>query len=264
MAGLAFLVFAAAVAVLAPFLAPDDPQATDLANTLAAPGGDHLLGTDALGRDVLSRLMHATRVSLVAAFLAVGVGIVLGVPPGLVAGYVGGAIDNLVMRVTDAVMSFPPLILAIAIVGVLGPNLTNAMIAVGVIFAPRFLRLVRSTVLGVREETYIEAARSVGVSTRRIIIRHVMPNALAPLVVQISLSAGLAMIAEASLSFLGLGIQPPEASWGSMLGDAFRYISRSPTLIVVPGVAIAATVLAFNVVGDGLRDSFGREIRRDE
>jgi peptide/nickel transport system permease protein len=162
------------------------------------------------------------------------------------------------------VMSFPPLILAIAIVGVLGPNLTNAMVAVGVIFAPRFVRLVRGTVLAVREETFIEASRSIGTPTFKIIRRHVLPNVMSPLIVQISLAAGFAMLAEASLSFLGLGAQPPDASWGAMLGRGFRYISRGPWLIFAPGTLIALTVLSFNILGDGIRDSIGREVRRAE
>jgi ABC-type dipeptide/oligopeptide/nickel transport system permease subunit len=166
------------------------------------------------------------------------------------------------MRLTDALMSFPPLILAIAFVGVLGPSLTNAMFVIGVIFAPRFVRLVRGTVLSIREETFVEASRSIGTPTPRVILRHVLPNALSPLIVQISLTAAMAMLAEASLSFLGLGVQPPDASWGSMIERGFRYTATAPWLTVFPGLLIALTVLAFNILGDGLRDSLGREIRR--
>lgn len=261
---LGFIIFLVVIAVFAPWIAPADPTSQSLRNNLQAPSWEHWLGTDELGRDVLSRLIFATRLSLLAALQAVGVGIVLGVPPGLAAGYLGKSVDLVIMRITDAVMSFPPLILAIAIVGVLGPNLTNAMIAVGVVFAPRFIRLVRGTVLAVREETFIEASRSIGTPTIRIIRRHILPNVMSPLVVQISLAAGFAMLAEASLSFLGLGAQPPDASWGVMLGRGFREISRAPWLVLAPGVITAMAVLSFNVLGDGIRDSIGREVRRGE
>lgn len=259
---LVFLLLLVAVAVLAPVLAPDDPRAQDLQAVLDRPGGEHLLGTDQVGRDVLSRMLFAARISLLAAAQAVLVAVALGVPLGLVAGYVSGAVDTLVMRVTDAVMAFPPLLLAISLVGVLGPSLTNAMLAVGIVFAPRFLRLVRGATLAVREETFIEASRGLGCSTPRLVARHILPNVLSPLVVQVSLTAGLAMLAEASLSFLGLGVQPPDASWGAMLGQAFRFFGQAPWLIMIPGVAIGLTVLSFNVLGDGLRDSLGREVRR--
>ena len=261
-AAFVFLVVVALVAVAAPLLAPHDPEAQDLRATLEAAGGEHLLGTDDLGRDVLSRLIYATRISLLASAQAVAVAVGLGVLPGVLAGYLGGVVDTVVMRITDAVMSYPPLILAIALVGLLGPSLTNAMFAIGILYAPRFLRLMRGTVLSVREETFIEACRSVGCSTWQIIGRHVLPNVLSPLLVQISLVAGFAMLAEASLSFLGLGVQPPDASWGSMLGRATRYMDPVPLQVVYPGVLLALTVLAFNVLGDGLRDSLGRETRR--
>ncbi len=259
---LAFITLLVIVAVLAPLLAPTEPTDQDLRNVLADPlTGDHLLGTDNLGRDVASRMLYATRIALLAALQAVAVGLLLGVPPGLIAGYLGGWVDLVIMRVNDAIMSFPPLILAIAIVGVLGVGLRNAMIAVGIIFAPTFLRLVRSSVLEVRQETFIEASRAIGTPTLKVLRRHVLPNVLPPLLVQVSLAGGFAMLAEASLSFLGLGVQPPDASWGAMLSQAFRVLARQPWLMVWPGAAIAITVLAFNVLGDGLRDSIGREIR---
>lgn len=261
---LAFIVAMALVGIFAPLLAPLDPNAQNLRAVLAPTGGGHLLGTDDLGRDELSRLIYATRISLLASAQAVAVAVGLGVLPGVLAGYLGGVVDTVIMRITDAIMSFPPLILAIALVGLLGPNLRNAMIAIGVLYAPRFLRLMRGTVFSVREETFIEASRSVGCTTSRLVRRHVFPNVLSPLLVQISLVAGFAMLAEASLSFLGLGVQPPDASWGSMLGRAVRSIDRAPSLVIYPGVLIALTVLAFNVLGDGLRDSLGRETRRTE
>ncbi len=249
-----------AIAVFAPWVAPYDPRAQDLLATLDGPSADHWLGTDEVGRDVLSRMIFGARVSLLAAAQAVILALVLGLPPGLVAGYFGGWIDTVVSRINDTVMSFPPLLLAIAIVGVFGPNLRNAMIAVGIIFAPRFLRLTRASVLAVREETFIEASRSIGTPTIRILRTRVLPNVLSPLLVQVSLSLGFAMLAEAGLSFLGLGVQPPEASWGAMIGRAYRFLNQSPTLVIFPGVAIVIAVLAFNLFGDAMRDSIGREL----
>jgi len=257
-----FLLAMVLVALGAPLLAPKDPTAQNLRAVLQPVSGAHLLGTDELGRDIFSRLIFATRISMLAAAQAVIISVGLGVLPGAIAGYFGGIIDAGIMRITDAIMSYPPLILAVAIVGLLGPNLRNAMIAIGILYAPRFLRLMRSTVMSVREETFIEACRSVGCSTPRIIGRHVLPNVMSPLLVQVSLVAGFAMLAEASLSFLGLGVQPPQASWGSMLGRSVRFLDRAPLMVIVPGLMIALTVLAFNIFGDGLRDSLGRETRR--
>lgn len=258
---LAFLVIAALLVIAAPLIAPSDPLQQDLRATLQSPSGDHWFGTDDLGRDVLSRILFAGRISLLAALEAVAVGVVLGVPFGLLSGYAGGWADTIVMRITDAVLSFPPLILAIAIVGIRGPGLTNAMIAVGIVFAPRFARLVRGTVRSVTEETFIEASRSIGTSGVRIVVWHVVPNVLSPLIVQVSLAASFAMLAEAGLSFLGLGVQAPDASWGSMLGRAFGYINLAPWLVIFPGACIALTVLALNVFGDGVRDAIGKEQR---
>ncbi len=249
-------------AVAAPLLAPYDPDAQSLTDRLQAFNGDHWLGTDDLGRDVLSRLLFASRVSLIAAVQATAVGVVLGVPTGLVAGYARGVIDNVLGRIADAMMSIPALLLALAIVGVLEPNLTSAMIAIGIVYAPRLFRITRSAALSVREETFVEAARSVGAGPWRIVTGHVLPNVLSPLIVQVSLSMGFAILFEASISFLGLGVQPPDASWGSMLGRSTRFFEQSPHLVVVPGVMILVTVLAFNVIGDGIRDSLGKEVRR--
>lgn len=261
---LGFLVLLALGAVFAPWVAPHDPLAQNLDRVLESPSFDHFFGTDELGRDVASRTLFAARISLLAAFQAVFIALLIGVPPGLVAGLFGGQTDNLIMRITDALMSFPPLILAVAIIAVLGPSLTNAMIAVGILLSPTFLRLMRGTAMAVAQETYVEAARSIGCSQSWIITRHILPNVVSPLFVQISVFAGVAMLAEAGLSFLGLGAQPPDSSWGAMVGRGFRYISHSPSLIVFPGLAIAVTVLAFYVLGDGLRDSLGREVRREQ
>lgn len=260
---LGFLTLLALAATLAPSLAPYDPLAQDLERVLEAPSADHWFGTDELGRDVFSRTLFAARVSLLAALQAVTIALVIGVPPGLIAGMWGGLMDGAIMRATDALMSFPPLILAVAIIAALGPGLTNAMIAVGVLLSPTFLRLTRATTLGVVQETYVEAAESIGCSRSWIIRKHVLPNVVSPLFVQISVFAGIAMLAEAGLSFLGLGTQPPDSSWGAMVGRGFRYISLAPSLIVFPGLAIAVTVLALYVLGDGLRDSLGREVRSE-
>ncbi len=261
---LGFLVLLALGALFAPWVAPYDPLTQNLDRVLESPSWDHWFGTDELGRDVASRTLFAARISLMAAFQAVLIALVIGVPPGLLAGLAGGWVDNLIMRFTDALMAFPPLILAVAIVAALGPSLTNAMIAVGILLSPTFLRLMRGTAMAVAHETYVEAARSIGCSQGWIIVRHILPNVISPLFVQISVFAGVAMLAEAGLSFLGLGAQPPDSSWGAMVGRGFRYISLSPSLIVFPGLAIAVTVLAFYVLGDGLRDALGREVRRED
>jgi peptide/nickel transport system permease protein len=260
---LAFLATLTAAALFAPWVAPYDPLLQNLDRVLESPSRDHWFGTDELGRDVFSRTLFAARISLAAAAQAVIIALVIGVPPGLVAGLWGGTTDSLIMRATDALMSFPPLILAVALIAVLGPSLTNAMIAVGILLSPTFLRLMRATTLAVAQETYVEAARAIGCTRGWIIRKHVLPNVVSPLFVQISVFAGVAMLAEAGLSFLGLGAQPPDSSWGAMVGRGFRYISHAPSLIVFPGLAIAVTVLALYVVGDGLRDSLGREVRRE-
>lgn len=261
MAALAFLVFVTLVALLAPWLIPHDPHRADLARMLQGPSGAHWAGTDDLGRDMLSRLMMGARLSLSAAVQAVAIAMLIGVPPGLASGYLGGRTDAVIMRCTDAMLSFPGLILAISIIGFLGPGLTNAMIAIGVTFSPYFARIVRGATLAVREETYVEAAETIGTTDLRIVLRHVIPNIMSPIVVQATLTLGLAILAEASLSFLGLGVQPPDASWGAMLGRAFAYMHRAPLNVVTPGLLIMLTVLAFNILGDGLRDAVGRQTR---
>lgn len=263
LAMLGLLALIVAASLLAPLLATADPNAQELRARLQAPSSEHWFGTDDLGRDVFSRILFAGRISLLAALQATAIGVAIGVPIGLAAGYLRGWVDILASRVADAIMSIPALLLALAIVGVLEPNLTSAMIAIGIVYAPQFFRLTRSSTMAVREETFIEAARGSGGSSRAIITGHILPNALSPLVVQISLAMGFAILFEASISFLGLGVQPPESSWGSMLGRSTRFFEGSPHLVIIPGVMIAVTVLAFNVIGDGIRDSLGREIRRD-
>jgi peptide/nickel transport system permease protein len=259
MAGLAFIAFLVVIAIIGDWITPYPPDAQDPAAAFLPPFSDgHVLGTDQLGRDVLSRLIAADRIALVAAAQALGLAMLLGIPPGLLAGYVGRFADTAVMRVTDAVQSLPPLIIALGIVGALGPGLSHAMIALGFIFAPNFVRITRAAVLELREETFVEASRSIGTPAWRIVLTRIVPNALPPVLVQVSLVAGFALTAEASLSLLGFGVQPPQASWGSMLGQGYNFIYQQPWLVVFPGCAIALAVLAFNVFGDGLRDAIGR------
>lgn len=261
---LTVLLLVIVLAILAPYITPQDPIAQDLKSVLRPPGTDgHLLGTDQLGRDILSRLMIGTTTSMLAVLLALAVALVIGLPIGFASGYFGGWVDTILMRVTDAAMSFPPLLLAIALVGILGPNLTNAMIAVGILMSPRFARLMRGVVMGIKEETFIEAARSIGTPTWRIIVRHIVPNAMSPLTVAIAVTSGGAMLSEAGLSFLGLGVQPPDASWGTMIRDGFLYFRQSPWLGVFPGIMISLTVFTFITLGDSLRDALGREERKE-
>ena len=257
--GAVILIIVVAVAVLAPLIAPHDPDTQDLLLRLKPPGtDDHLLGTDQFGRDVLSRLIYGARVSLVAAALAVGVAALLGVPLGMLAGFGSRRADAVLSWSNDALMSVPALILALTIVAVLGPgSLTNAMLAVGIVTAPRFFRVARATTQDVRHETYIEASRAIGCTRSRILGRHVFPNAVTPLVIQVTLTLGAAIVAEASLSFLGFGVRAPTASWGSMLNDAYVNLSQAPYLVYIPGATIAIVVLAFTLVGDGLRDALG-------
>lgn len=258
---LGFLLVVGLASLLAPLIAPHDPEQGTLRDALRGPSAQHLFGTDDIGRDIFSRMLFAGRVSLGAAFVAVGVASVLGFPLGLIAGFRGGRWDAVIMRVNDTLMSFPPLVLAISIVGILGPDLINAMIAIGIVYAPRFMRVIRAATLGIRDEAYVEAATMMGSSPWRTIRRHVLPNALSPLLVEVTLSLGFAILAEASLSFVGLGAQPPTASWGSMLDAAFSYLDRAPAFALLPGVAIFLVVLSLNTLGDGLRDSIGRQAR---
>ncbi|WP_066951682.1 ABC transporter permease [Microtetraspora fusca] len=250
------------VALLAPWITPLDPNAQALLDRLAPPSTKHWLGADDLGRDVASRLIIATRATIWAGLLATCVSLLIGLPFGLLAGYLRGWADTVLSRAADALMAIPPLLFAMAIVAVLGRGVTNAMIAIGVVTAPRFFRVARGVALVIREETYIEAARSIGCPTGRIVRTHVLPNMMSPLIVQISVTMGFAILFEASLSFLGLGVQPPDASWGSMLQRSTRFAGDAPWLVLLPGLAILLTVLAFNTVGDAVRDSVGRENRR--
>jgi len=242
------------MAVLAPWLAPASPVKTDFTAYLQSPGPRHPLGTDELGRDALSRIVFGSRASLEAGLISVGLAIAAGLPLGIVAGFYRGRLDDLLMRLTDAMLSFPQLILALAVAAVLGPGLAKAMIAIAVVLTPVFMRIMRAQVLTEREREYVDAARALGAADRRIIWRHLLPNSLAPIVVQGSLNVAGAIITEATLSFLGLGTQPPTPSWGSMLNAAQQYLTQAPWLSFWPGLAIAVTVFAVNVAGDGLRE----------
>ena len=242
-------------AVLAPLIAPYDPIATNFAAVRKAPSAAHWFGTDEIGRDVLSRVIFGARASLEAGVLSVLISLAIGVPAGLLAGYAGGKVDMLISRVTDALLACPFLILAIALAAFLGPSLANAMIAIGISATPVFVRLTRGTTLAVRSEDYVLAARAIGNPPWRIALLHVLPNIVPPLLVQATLAIAAAVIAEASLSFLGLGQQPPQPSWGSMLNTAKNYIDNAAWMAIWPGVSIFLLVLSFNLVGDGLRDA---------
>ena len=255
LAGLAVVLLFIVLAVFAPWIAPHDPIAASWAAIRKAPSAQYWLGTDEIGRDVLSRVIWGTRASLLAGVISVSISLLIGVPLGMAAGFLGGAVDAVISRITDAFLACPFLILAIALAAFLGPSLTNAMIAIGVSAAPIFVRLARGQVLSVKVEDYVEAARAVGNSPLRIALRHILPNITAPLIVQATLAIAAAVIAEASLSFLGLGQQPPAPSWGSMLNTAKNYIDNSPWMAISPGIAIFLLVLSFNLLGDGLRDA---------
>ena len=243
------------LAVGAPWIAPYDPLATSWSLVRKAPSAAHWFGTDEVGRDLLSRVIWGGRASLSAGVIAVAIAVGVGVPVGMVAGYLGGWADALISRLTDAMLAIPFLILAIALAAFLGPSLGNAMIAIGVTATPIFVRLARGQVLAARAEDYVEAARAVGNPPVRILVRHILPNILPPVMVQATLAVAAAIIAEASLSFLGLGQQPPAPSWGSMLNTAQRFLTQAPWMAVFPGLAIFLTVLAFNLFGDALRDA---------
>jgi len=255
MVGLVIVVFFVLLALLAPWIAPYDPLAASWSAVRKAPSWQHWFGTDEIGRDVLARVIWGARASLLAGVVSVAISLSIGVPVGLAAGYLGGWVDMLISRMTDAMLACPFLILAIALAAFLGPSLTNAMIAIGIAATPIFIRLTRAQVLAVKVEDYVEAARAVGNSHLRIALRHIFPNVVATLIVQATLAIAAAVIAEASLSFLGLGQQPPAPSWGSMLNTAKNFVENAPWMAVWPGLSIFFLVLSFNLLGDGLRDA---------
>jgi peptide/nickel transport system permease protein len=266
MAGFCFIVVVVTTAVFAPWIWPQNPVTQHLGQLNQGPSAAHWLGTDDLGRDLLSRLIQGTRVSMQVCLGVILLAIAVALPIGLIAGYLGGIVDSIIMRVMDAMFTLPVLGLALAVAALLGPSIFHTSIAIAVGFVPGLVRIVRGQALAVREEAYVEASRSVGISQFRMLRRHIFPNVAAPLIVQIAISFGYALLAEAGLSFLGLGVQPPNSSWGTMLQEAYQFILSAPWGLFPPGIAIALTVLSFNLVGDGLRDALGREIfvvRRD-
>ncbi len=261
-AGLVIILVFIVVALFADRLVPYDPNAVNLGQRFIQPGWEHPFGTDNLGRDILSRVIVGSRISLWVGILTVSLSMVIGVPAGLVAGYVGSAVDSIIMRLVDVFLAFPVIILATAIVAVLGPGLANVMIALVLVYWTTYARVTRGVTLVLREEDYVLAARSIGASSLHIMLRQILPNAISPLLVIASLGLGNAILAEAALSFLGLGIQPPLASWGSMLNFGMQFLRDAPFLSVFPGAAIFVTVLGFNLLGDGLRDAMDPRLRQ--
>jgi peptide/nickel transport system permease protein len=252
--GLVLVAAQLTMAAFAPLLAPYDPNAIDVTAILSEPGLPHLFGTDDLGRDLLSRMIYGARVSIGVGVVSVLMAVLAGVPIGLVTGYVGGALDEVLMRILDSVMALPALVLALTIAAVLGLGLVNAMIAIAIVLVPVFTRLTRGQVLSVKHNDYVQAAHAVGVPTVLILARHILPNVLSPVIVQASLGVGFAIIIESSLSFIGLGAQPPTPTWGNMVQTGFQYMEIAPWYALTPAVMIFVAVLGFNMLGDGLRD----------
>jgi ABC-type dipeptide/oligopeptide/nickel transport system permease subunit len=248
-------------AILAGVISPYDPYEQDLYNVLAKPGGAHLLGTDSLGRDTLSRIIHGSRISLNIGVLTVIFSAAVGTVIGLIAGYAGAALQTVIMRLTDAVMAIPSLILALLIANILGRGVIGIVVAVGVTLIPGYIRLVCGQVLSVKQNDYVMAVRSMGSKKGRIVFRHILPNCLSPIIVQMTMMMGIAILIEASLGFLGLGVSPPTAAWGSMCYDGYQYLSVHPQLSLIPGLAIMILVFSFNMVGDGLRDALDPRLR---
>ena len=261
MIGLGIIVTFVVLATLAPVISPYDPNAQDLAVSIQGPSGSHWLGTDQLGRDMATRLMYGARISLLIGVVAVALGLVIGVPLGMLAGYFGGWADLAISRFADMMFAFTSILLALTLVAVLGVSLQNVIIAVGISVVPVVIRLVRSSVLSLREEPYVEAARALGASNLRIITRHVFRNSLTPVLVHATLSIGVCILLAAGLGFLGLGVQSPTAEWGTMLGEGRQFIFSAPHLTTFPGITIFLAILAFNLLGDGLRDALDPRLR---
>lgn len=259
--GLVLVAILVLTALLAPWLAPYDPAAQSLFDRREPPGELYMLGADAFGRDILSRIIFGARVTLTVSVASVGIGVLVGGALGTLAGYVGGWVDTLIMRVMDVLLAFPYLLLAIIIVSALGPGLTNTVIAIGIWTIPAFARVARGSVAGIRERDFVDAARSLGARDMRIVRRHVVPNFLATLLVYASLYLAYAILMESALSFLGLGVQPPTPSWAGMIAAGRDYITSAPHIATIPGIAIALAVVGFNLLGDGLRDAM--DVRSD-
>ncbi|MBI5035268.1 MAG: ABC transporter permease [Chloroflexi bacterium] len=259
--GLMVLLVMIGASIAAPLISPSDPERQKLSQAMRPPSSEFILGTDYLGRDIFTRLLYGARWSLTIGFLAVGLGLAVGVPLGSLSGYYGGWIDLIIQRVADVLLSFPGFLLALSLVAILGVGLQNVIISVGVSAIPSFIRLVRGSVLTIRHQTYVEAAHSVGVHDGRIILLHVLPNAMAPVIVQATLNLGTAILVAAGLGFLGLGVQSPTPEWGAMLGEGRNYIFSASYMATFPGIAIFLAVLGFNLMGDGLRDALDPRLR---
>lgn len=264
MMGSVILLMFIIMAVLAPVAAPYDPYYMDGAAVLQAPGGGHLFGTDNMGRDILSRVIYGSRISLWVSLVSVSIATVLGLFLGVIAGYFGGVLDTVLSRMTDIMFSFPEVLLALLIMSILGASLNNIVIAIGIVYTPIFARIARGAVLSIRGSLYIEAARSIGVKNSRIIVRHIVPNILSPVIVQVTLSLAFAILAEASLSFLGIGVEPDIPSWGVMLSNGKDWLELAWWSAVYPGIFICLAVLGFNILGDGLRDLLDPRLRNVE
>ncbi len=260
--GLSLLVVLLLLAILADLVAPYQPNAISPGNELQAPSGNHSFGTDQFGRDILSRIIHGTRLSFQVGFIAVGIALVCGVTLGLLSGYYGRWVDALAMMWIDIMLAFPGILLALAIVAVLGPSLLNLMIAVGISAVPSYTRLVRGAVLATKQQQYVEAARVIGVGDAGIMFKHILPNVLAPVIVLATLGIGGAILTGASLSFLGLGAKPPTPEWGAMLSTGRNYLTIAPWITLFPGLAIMITILSINMLGDGLRDALDPRLKR--
>jgi peptide/nickel transport system permease protein len=262
MTGIVIITLLIFLTLFGPALSRYNPVAIDMSARLQAPSLDHLFGTDDFGRDVLSRVLSGAAISLQVGLIAVGISLTVGTIAGAISGYYGGLLDEVIMRFMDILFAFPAILLAIAILAALGPGVGNAMIAIGIVYTPIFARITRGSVLTVRGEVYIDAARATGCRDRRIIVRHVLPNVAAPIIVETTLSLAFAILAEAALSFLGLGTQPPDPSWGRMLSESRAYILDGPWLGIFPGLAIMFTVMGFNFLGDGLRDALDPRLKQ--
>ncbi len=261
MTGLAVLIILASLAVIAPTIAPYDPDEVDILHQLEPPSPVHLLGTDLYGRDILSRIFFGGRITLVVGLISVAIAAFIGIILGLISGYYGGIADSLIMRFVDILLSFPRVLLALTIVGMLGPGLLNVMIAVGIAGITGYARLVRGTVLSTREEVYVEAARAIGCPDMKILFRHILPNVVGPVIVLATLDVASAVLAASSLSFLGLGVQPPTAEWGYMLNEGRNYLRSAPWITFFPGMTIMISVLSINMLGDGLRDALDPRLK---
>ncbi|WP_374703414.1 ABC transporter permease [Bacillus sp. Marseille-P3661] len=251
------------LSLTAPFVSPYDPYEMNPGQMLSAPSGEHLFGTDQFGRDIFSRIIYGTQISLKVGLISVGISLICGVIIGIVAAYYGRWVDGLLSRITDVMFAFPDILLALVIMAILGPSLTNLMIAIGIVYTPTFARIARGSVLQIKDSLYIEAARSMGVSNIKIMLRHILPNTLAPIIVQVTLSFAFAILSEAALSFLGLGVSPDTPSWGIMLSEAKDWMEMAWWSAVFPGIAITLAVFSFNVLGDGVRDALDPRLKNE-